>query len=492
MNSYDSSDKVDQPTHPVIFSKRATSIIADGDEIYPHPGFTETLDYEGEIGVIIGKPGFRISEENAMDHVWGYTIINDMTARERQRDHKQFYIGKSPDTFCPMGPIAVPKEHLPQVLKVQTFVNGEKRQEATTEDLIFSLPFLVRTMSEGQTLQLGDTLATGTPAGVGFGFDPKKWLHPGDEIKVSVTDLGTLTNVIGDPKSTNPIVHQVESRTHVPLANDKTVGGIGLTTFAGKQLFYQKHGREEGQPILFVHCLGGTSEYYSPLLPQLEDTHSLLLFDLEGQGMSPTSARSRLSISSFTSDMSAICQYAGVTTGLTVVAHSMGCLAALQFAINNPDLVKELVLMGPPPSPLAEAGRKAAYERAAAVRAKGMLGVVDTLANAGLSDHSRSTNPMALAACRLSLLGQNSEGYAKACTAMADSADVTLDVSVLKCRTLVITGSDDKVSPPELCRKYKSRIPKCQLIVLENVGHWHLFEDTKRTSAAVIDFCGGS
>lgn len=101
-SGFDSSDKVDQPSHPVIFSKRFTSIIADGEEIYPHPKFTQTVDYEGEIGVIIGKPGFRIQEEDALNHVWGYTIINDMTARERQRDHKQFYIGKSPDTFCPV------------------------------------------------------------------------------------------------------------------------------------------------------------------------------------------------------------------------------------------------------------------------------------------------------------------------------------------------------------------------------------------------------
>lgn len=101
-SGFDSSDKVDIPSHPVIFTKRFTSIIADGEDIYPHPEFTQTVDYEGEIGVVIGKAGFRISERDAMSHVWGYTIINDMTARERQRDHKQFYIGKSPDTFCPM------------------------------------------------------------------------------------------------------------------------------------------------------------------------------------------------------------------------------------------------------------------------------------------------------------------------------------------------------------------------------------------------------
>jgi len=91
-----------RPTHPEIFTKRSTSIIASGEPIYPHPGFTEKIDYEGEIGVIIGKPGFRIQERDAMKHVWGYTIINDVTARDRQRDHKQFYISKSPDTFCPM------------------------------------------------------------------------------------------------------------------------------------------------------------------------------------------------------------------------------------------------------------------------------------------------------------------------------------------------------------------------------------------------------
>lgn len=101
-SGFDSSDKDDRPSHPVIFTKRWTSIIADGEEIYPHPEFTQTLDYEGEVGVVIGKAGYRIAEEEAMEYVWGYTIVNDVTARERQRDHKQFYLGKSADTFCPM------------------------------------------------------------------------------------------------------------------------------------------------------------------------------------------------------------------------------------------------------------------------------------------------------------------------------------------------------------------------------------------------------
>jgi 2-keto-4-pentenoate hydratase/2-oxohepta-3-ene-1,7-dioic acid hydratase in catechol pathway len=109
-SGYDSSDKTDRPSHPVIFTKRATSIIADGEDILPHADFSQTLDYEGEIGVIVGKAGFRVEESDAWDYVWGYTIINDMTARERQRDHKQFFIGKSADTFCPM--VSYPFVHL--------------------------------------------------------------------------------------------------------------------------------------------------------------------------------------------------------------------------------------------------------------------------------------------------------------------------------------------------------------------------------------------
>lgn len=127
-----------------------------------------------------------------------------MTARERQRDHKQFYIGKSPDTFCPMGPIAVPASQLDSVLRIQTHVNGELRQSATTEDLIFSIPYLIKTMSEGQTLQPGDVLATGTPAGVGLGLKPPVYLKPGDTVSISVTGLGTLTNCIASPSTPNP------------------------------------------------------------------------------------------------------------------------------------------------------------------------------------------------------------------------------------------------------------------------------------------------
>lgn len=486
-SGFDSSDKNDQPTHPVIFTKRATSIIAHGDQVLLHPEFTESADYEGEIGVIVGKPGFRIPESEAMNHVWGYTIINDLTARERQRDHKQFFIGKSPDTFCPIGPIAVPKEHLPENLRVQTFVNNEKRQDATLDQLIFSIPRLIATISSGQTLQPGDTLATGTPVGVGFGFRPMRFLKAGDEVKVAVTGLGELVNSIAPADSPNSTLSQIQSHSYIPIANVRTRGKEGLVNINGKELFYKVQGKQDGPAVIFIHGLGGSSASFDPLISKLGSTHALHLFDLEGHGLSPTSALSTLSIESFTSDVEGIFNASNLQSA-TLIAHSMGCLVALNLAIKRPELVSKLVLMGPPPSPLPQAGSDGAYARAATVRSKGMLGVVDTIINGATSSRTKKENPLALAAIRLSLLGQDPEGYAKACTALAGSVSSTLDVSQLKCRTLILTGSQDMVSPPNVCQRYVDQIKSSELKVLEDVGHWHLFEDIQNTLDLVSGF----
>ncbi|RFU28786.1 hypothetical protein B7463_g7540, partial [Scytalidium lignicola] len=488
-SGFDSSDKNDQPTYPVIFTKRATSIIAHGDPVLLHPEFTDTVDYEGEIGVIISKPGFRIPESEAMDYVWGYTIINDLTARERQRDHKQFFIGKSPDTFCPIGPIAVPKEHLSENLRIQTFVNNEKRQDATLDQLIFSIPQLIHTLSLGQTLQAGDTLATGTPVGVGFGFRPMRFLKAGDEVKVTVTSLGELVNSIAAPDSPNLTLARVQSQSqsHIPIANVKTRGKRGLVNMGGKELFYQVQGKQDGPAIIFIHGLGGSSTYFNPLLDTLRSTHALHLFDLEGHGLSPTSALSTLTIASFASDVEQIFKISNLQSA-TLIAHSLGCLVAMRFAIEHPQLVSQLLLMGPPPSPLPQAGSDGAYGRAAIVRSKGMLSVVDAVINGGTSPRTKKENALAIAAIRLSLLSQDPESYAKACTALARSVSSTLNVSQLKCKTLILTGSHDLVSPPQICQHYVDQIKSSELIVLQDVGHWHLFEDSKQTSEAVYNF----
>ncbi|MGW4486658.1 fumarylacetoacetate hydrolase family protein [Amycolatopsis sp. NPDC004368] len=196
-SGYDSPDRSeDLPTRPILFTKATTAVVGPGDDIDPHTGLTAELDYEGELAVIIGRGGRRITRENAFAHVWGYTILDDVTARDLQRDHKQWLLGKSLDTHCPMGPYAVTADEVPDVttLELETTVNGERRQHAVVNDLIFDIPELIATLSAGTTLLPGDVIATGTPAGVGIGFDPPKFLVSGDVVEVSITGLGVLRN----------------------------------------------------------------------------------------------------------------------------------------------------------------------------------------------------------------------------------------------------------------------------------------------------------
>jgi 2-keto-4-pentenoate hydratase/2-oxohepta-3-ene-1,7-dioic acid hydratase in catechol pathway len=159
---------------------------------------TGELDYEAELGVIIGRGGRGITREHAADHVWGYTIVDDYTARDLQRKHKQWVLGKGLDTHCPMGPYAVTADEIPDVtaLQVESWVNGEPRQSGAVKDLIFDIPELIATISAGITLLPGDIIATGTPAGVGIGFDPPKFMVVGDVIEVAITGLGRQRNRI--------------------------------------------------------------------------------------------------------------------------------------------------------------------------------------------------------------------------------------------------------------------------------------------------------
>lgn len=188
----------DIPEHPMIFSKAPTTVTGPKAVVENHQQITNELDYEGEIAVIIGKTGKAIKKEDAYDYVFGYTLINDITARNLQRDHKQFLIGKSLDTSCPMGPWITHKNLIdnPDNLFLETKVNGEIRQAASTEQFIFDIPTIIETLSKGMTLEAGDIIATGTPAGVGSGFNPPKHLKPGDEIEIRVAELGVLTNTI--------------------------------------------------------------------------------------------------------------------------------------------------------------------------------------------------------------------------------------------------------------------------------------------------------
>ncbi|WP_078555309.1 fumarylacetoacetate hydrolase family protein [Bacillus alkalicellulosilyticus] len=188
----------DIPSNPMIFSKTPTTVTGPNAFIDSHSELTKELDYEGEIAVIIGKTGKNIQKDEVEDYIFGYTLVNDVTARDLQRKHKQFLLGKSLDTSCPMGPWITHKSEIenPDELFLQTKVNGEIRQAASTNQFIFDIPTIIETISKGTTLEIGDIIATGTPAGVGSGFTPPKHLKPGDVIEISVKELGTLRNTV--------------------------------------------------------------------------------------------------------------------------------------------------------------------------------------------------------------------------------------------------------------------------------------------------------
>ncbi|STO08300.1 fumarylacetoacetate hydrolase family protein [Exiguobacterium aurantiacum] len=178
----------------VIFTKAPTAVVGPEAVVERHPELTDQLDYEGELAVIIGKSGRDI--EHVADHIFGYTILNDITARDVQKQHVQFFRGKSFDTFCPIGPYVVTPDELSFPLTIETTVNGQKRQSGTTDEMIRPIEELIRTLSTGMTLEAGDIIATGTPAGVGHGMKPPVYLQTGDTVEVSITGLGTLRNVI--------------------------------------------------------------------------------------------------------------------------------------------------------------------------------------------------------------------------------------------------------------------------------------------------------
>lgn len=294
------------------------------------------------------------------------------------------------------------------------------------------------------------------------------------------------------PVSTNnSTLSNLQKASPVPTTNlAKSVNGISLTQINGKPLYYQTRG--SGPPIVFVHGLGGSSEHYTPLISalSLDKSHTVHLLDLEGHGLSPTSALSPLSIESFAADVKGVFDHAGITSssGATLVGHSMGALIALQVVLQDPGLVKKLILLGPPPNPLPEAASKGSIARAALAREKGMAAVVDAVATAATSEATKSNNHVAMAAVRLSLLSQDPEAYAKACQALA-GATTAFPLDRVDSQTLIITGDEDKVSPPAVAAKYASTIPQSQeAIVLKGVGHWHIFEDVQGVANAVKSF----
>ena len=197
-SGFDATQKETIPSEPIIFTKAMTSLIGPDDAIDTSIDPTGSVDYEGELGVVISKTARRVAKDNWQDYVFGYVIINDVTSRELQKKHNQWTIGKGLDTFGPMGPYLVTKDEIDDLpsMQIQTLVNDEIRQQAEVRDLIFDIPTLIETLTLTGTLLAGDIIATGTPVGVGIGFSPPKFLKSGDKVTINVTGLGSLTNPV--------------------------------------------------------------------------------------------------------------------------------------------------------------------------------------------------------------------------------------------------------------------------------------------------------
>ena len=191
--------KIGVTEHPVFFTKPRTSIVPPGGDVLMFPSVSQAIDYEVELAVVIGKSGRNISKADAMNHVFGYTILNDITARDIQRRHGgQYFKGKGLDGSCPLGPHIVTADDVgdPHALSIGLTVNGEQRQDGHTGDMIFDIPTLIASLSEGMTLEPGDIIATGTPSGVGYAMDPPQSLRDGDTVVCDVARIGTLSNTV--------------------------------------------------------------------------------------------------------------------------------------------------------------------------------------------------------------------------------------------------------------------------------------------------------
>jgi len=190
--------ELEVPKHPIYFSKLVDRCVGPDGIIPAHENFTASLDYEVELAIIIGREGNNIPENKAEEYIFGCTILNDISVRNAQRKHAQWFKGKSFDGSCPMGPWIVTRDEFefPIQLAIKSYVNGELRQDSNTREFIFDIPYFISEFSKGITLKPGDVIATGTPAGVGMGFSPPKYLKAGDEVECYIENIGSLKNKV--------------------------------------------------------------------------------------------------------------------------------------------------------------------------------------------------------------------------------------------------------------------------------------------------------
>ena len=318
------------PEFPIIFTKPSGALAGPYDDIPLWPGLDQAVDYEAELAVVIGRAGRFIARDDAMSHVFGYTILNDVTARDLQRRHKQWFLGKGIDGFGPMGPWITTADEVDGAnLRVTCQVNGELRQDCSTADLIFDIPALIETISCSVTLSPGDVIATGTPVGVGIGFDPPRFLRDGDVVEVAIEGLGHIRNTV----------------RRMDVARHLRAGARG-SLVAMTDLFVEEFGGK-GDVLVMVHGLGGSTNTWFPQSQVLTRDLRLVAYDLAGSGRSPV--RDAISIESHVGDLLEVIRQAGGRAHLA--GHSLGTIVCQHFAVAHPDRVASLALLGPFPQP---------------------------------------------------------------------------------------------------------------------------------------------
>ncbi|KEI42354.1 uncharacterized protein L969DRAFT_84208 [Mixia osmundae IAM 14324] len=480
-SGYDSSDRNEQPSHPVIFTKRASSIIANGEPIYPHTELSATLDFEGELGVIVGQGGRDIARADALKHVFGYVIINDMTHRDMQRDHKQFFLGKSLDTFCPMGPFVVPATEIDATkLTLTTYINGEKRQDQLTGELIFDIPTLIESCSKGLTLQSGDIIASGTPAGVGIGRSPPVFLKPGDMIDVSITGLGTLSNRVGEASMAPPRIDTLA--TSLKLTSSPPDNNV-IALASGKSLHVETTG--SGPALLFLHGLGGSSHFWTTVIDQsaLSSSHTIITYDFDGHGQSPFSGNT-LSVTELAQDAMEVLAALKISTA-TIIGHSLGGLVATTFASTYPKAVNKLILVGAVKA-IPEAAAANTMNRARTVNNAGMSDVAAAVAEAATSKKTKNGGRLAYNYIKTLVASTNAPAYASACVALATAQDP--NYAQIQADTLILSGAEDPISPKATTDFLANAIKNSHVVVLPDVAHWHALEDSAGTASHIADF----
>lgn len=465
------------PAAPIIFTKAANTLIGPGATIPLHDGLDAQVDYEAELAVVIGAGGRGIRKEDAWRHVWGYTIVNDVTARDLQARHKQWFLGKSLDGFCPMGPWIVTADELDATdLALACRVNGDLRQSACTRDLIFDIPTLIETISAGITLEPGDVICTGTPAGVGIGFTPPRFLAEGDVVEIEIEGIGRICNMVSRHAQTRSA--RAPSRQCVTVRDR----AARATPAAKGRVVTERCG--QGPAVLLVHGLGGTSNSWLPQTMALRERFTVLTPDLLGAGR--TAGAAAVSIAAHVSALAATLDEQGIRRA-HLVGHSMGSLICQHFAAAYPDRVASLSLVGPIHEP-PETARKALRERAAKARADGMAGIADAIVAAGTSADTRRHLPTATAFVRESLMRQDPDGYAGNCEALADARAV--DATSIRCPVMLMTGDEDKTAPVDSMQTLASRLSSPHIHVLPGCGHWATVERPRQVNALLLEFLG--